>query len=182
MPKASALYLGAAALYRIARFLMPRSSKQKEAWIRKKTTFLNRASLLRASYYEVPVPYVHSIAGEGSTTPIHVRVPRHASASSPFSCIIQTFGLHDRRTELTHYADPHTARGSATVGVEIPGTGDCRALANDPIAPERLWTSVLDWTDGEEKIDKGEMVVHSLSTGGYYGMRMAHTHRERLAG
>lgn len=40
----------------------------------------------------------------------------------------------------------------------------------------------LDRTDGEEKSGKTKRVVHSLSMGEYYGMRMAHTHREKLAG
>ncbi len=88
--------------------------------------------------------------------PICVHAPGHASASSPVPCIIQTFGLDGRRTGLTHYPDPHLARGWATVGVQIPGTGDYRALANDPIAPERFWTSLLAWMDGEEKFDKGK--------------------------
>lgn len=60
--------------------------------------------------------------------------------------------------------------------------GDCPALANDPSAPDRLWTSLLDWMDGQDILDNEKRVVHSLSTGGYYGMRIAHTHRERLAG
>lgn len=51
-------------------------------------------------------------------------------ATYPVPSIIQIFGLDGRRTELTHYADPHLARGWAPIGVEIPGTGDCPALAN----------------------------------------------------
>ena len=69
MPKASAPYLRVAAFYLIARFPMAPSPKQKEAWARDKTTFANGANLLLTPYYEVQVPYVHSIAGEGSTIP-----------------------------------------------------------------------------------------------------------------
>ena len=36
--------------------------------------------------------------------------------------------------------------------------------------------------DGEEKFEKEKRVEHSLSTGEYYGMSMAYTHRERLVG
>ena len=36
--------------------------------------------------------------------------------------------------------------------------------------------------DGQDMLDKEKRVVHSLSTGGFYGMRIAHTHRERLVG
>ena len=123
---------------------MPRSPKQKEAWARNKIAFMNGASLLPVPYHEVQIPHKYGIASEGRTILIYMRVPAHASAASPVPCVIQIFGLDDRGTELTHYADPHLARGWATIGVEIPGAGDCPALANDPSAPDRLWTSLLD--------------------------------------
>ena len=55
-------------------------------------------------------------------------------------------------------------------------------FGKDPTVPDRLWTSLLDWMDGEESFDKEKRVVHRQSTGEYYGIRMAHTQREGLAG
>ena len=55
-------------------------------------------------------------------------------------------------------------------------------MAKDPSTPDRLWMSLLDWLDGQDILDREKRVVHSLSTGGYYGMRVTHTHGERLAG
>ena len=83
---------------------------------------------------------------------------------------------------MTHASNNHLARGWGTIGVEIPGTGDCPALRNDATSPDRLWSSLLDWMDGREELDGKRRVAWGLSTGGHYAMRIAHTHRERLTG
>lgn len=88
---------------------MPRSQKQQEAWKRNKAAFKNDARVLSVPNYEVHVPHVHRIVGEGSTIHIYVRIPLHASASIPVPYILQVFSLDDRRTQLMHYADPHLA-------------------------------------------------------------------------
>ncbi len=140
------------------------------------------AELLPGKFSEVEVPHTHRIEGEGATVPIYMRLPAHASAANPVPCIIQIFGLDGYRTELTHASSTHLARGWGTIGVEIPGTGDCPALRKDATSPDRLWSSLLDWMDGREELDKGRRVAWGLSTGGYYAMRIACTHKERLTG
>lgn len=182
LPQASELYLRAAALYRISRFPLPRSPKQKEAWTRNKAAYVKGAELLEGSFSEVHIPHSHAIEGEGSSIPVYVRFPSHASPSTPVPCIIQIFGLDGYRTEMTHASTMNLRRGWATVGVEIPGTGDSPALKHDPDSPDRLWTSLLDWIDGREALDSKKTVAWGLSTGGYYAMRIAHTHKERLLG
>ncbi|KAK4916128.1 hypothetical protein LTR28_013459 [Elasticomyces elasticus] len=73
-------------------------------------------------------------------------------------------------------------RGVGTVVVEIPGTGDSPALKDDPTSPDRQWSSLLDWVDEQEDVDHRKVCVWAFSTGGYYGIRLAHTHSDRLAG
>lgn len=181
-PLASSLYLRAAALYRIARFPFPRSPKQKEAWTLNKAAYVKGAGLLSGKFEDVQIPHTHRIEGEGDTIPIYMRLPAHASVTNPVPCIIQIFGLDGYRTEMTHESTKHLARGWGSIGVEIPGTGDCPASRIDPTSPDRLWSSLLDWMDGREELDKERRVAWGLSTGGYYAMRIAHTHKERLTG
>ena len=100
----------------------------------------------------------------------------------PVPCIIQIFGLDGYRTEMTDASNHHLARGWGTISVEIPGTGDCPALRQDPTSPDRLWSSLLDWMDEREELDKNRRVAWGLSTGGFYAMSIAHTHKERLTG
>jgi predicted peptidase len=68
------------------------------------------------------------------------------------------------------------------VCLEIPGTGDCPADAKDPTGPDRLFSSLLEWVDAQEGIDAKQLCVWAFSTGGYYGIRLAHTHPDRFAG
>lgn len=182
LPLASSLHLRAAALYRIARFPIPRSPKQREAWALNKAAYVKGAELLPGKFSDVQIPHAHRVEGEGATIPVYMRLPESASASNPVPCIVQIFGLDGYRTELTHASNSHLARGWGTIGVEIPGTGDCPALRQDPTSPDRLWSSLFDWMDGREELDGNRRVAWGLSTGGYYAMRIAHTHKERLTG
>ena len=182
LSEASALYLRAAALYRIARFPIPRTSKQKEAWKLNKETYVAGAKLLPGQFKDVQVPHTHAIDGEGKSIPVYIRLPDHASPESPVPVILQIFGLDGYRTEFTRNSTEFFEHGWGCVAVEIPGTGDCPALKQDPLAAERLWSSLLDWMDAQKELDAKKVVAWGLSTGGYYAMRLAHTHRERLAG
>lgn len=91
-------------------------------------------------------------------------------------------GLDGYRTELCVWMEGWRRNGVATVVVEIPGTGDSPALASDPTSPDRQWASLLDWIDTQERVDRTKICVWAFSTGGYYAIRLAHTHPDRLAG
>ena len=96
-------------------------------------------------------------------------------------------GLDGYRTELAVWQRGWLEKGVATLVVEIPGTGDSPALPNDPTSPDRQWSSVLDWlassSGGREKgIDPSKIIVWGFSTGGYYALRIAHTHASQLLG
>lgn len=67
--------------------------------------------------------------------------------------------------------------------VDIPGTADSPAAPNDPESPDRLWSSVLDWVDEHKDqydFNPSQILARGISTGGYYAMRIAHTHANRL--
>ncbi|GKZ75073.1 hypothetical protein AnigIFM60653_001452 [Aspergillus niger] len=71
----------------------------------------------------------------------------------------------------------------AVLLVDIPGTADSPAAPNDPESPDRLWSSVLDWVDEHKDqydFNPSQILARGISTGGYYAMRIAHTHADRL--
>lgn len=74
------------------------------------------------------------------------------------------------------------AQGWGYVAVEIPGSGDSPALKNDPTSPERTWSSILDWINENPVFDNNKIAAWGLSTGGYYALRIAHTHADLLKG
>lgn len=66
--------------------------------------------------------------------------------------------------------------------MEIPGTGDSPADTKDPTSPDRVWTTLFDWVERQLEIDQTRKVLWGFSTGGYYAIRVAHTHPKHLAG
>ena len=89
-------------------------------------------------------------------------------------------GLDGYRTELACWQEGWRLKGVATIIVEIPGTGDSPALPGDPTSPDREWSSVLDWIDEQPGLDNTKVVNWGFSTGGYYSIRLAHTHKDRV--
>ena len=181
--KARDLYLRAAAVYRISRFPVPRSPKQKQAWELNKEIYLKGARLLDPPIELVKFPHAHALEGSGEAgSEISVFVSKPKNTSGPVPVVITIFGLDGYRTEGTpNYRYP-ISRGWGYVSVEIPGTGDNPALRQDPKSPERCWSSLLDWLSAQSWVDKRKIVAWGLSTGGYYAMRIAHTHADRLLG
>ncbi|OCK75042.1 alpha/beta-hydrolase [Lepidopterella palustris CBS 459.81] len=180
--KASEYYLRASAVYRISRFPAPRSEKQKYAWKVGKEVCIKGLSMREHPVHEVMVPHKHGIEGEGSHIPIYHLLPEDASKSKPTPVVIIFTGLDGYRTELAVWMEGWRQKGVGTIVLEIPGTGDSPALPNDPTSPDRQHSSLLDWIDTQERIDNQKLCVWAFSTGGYYAIRLAHTHPDRLAG
>lgn len=154
--------------------------------------FYAGAALMEHPIHEVLIPHTHAVndavatSGEehkGSFIPVNLLVPPTATPSSPCPLVLIMTGLDGYRTELAVWQRGWLDKGVATLVVEIPGTGDSPALAGDPESGDRQWSSVLDWVARKEKrIDSRKIVVWGFSTGGYYALRAAHTHHDRLLG
>ena len=87
------------------------------------------------------------------------------------------------RTDHTPRTQAHVDHGCATLSFEIPGTGNCPAAPGDPDSPDRLISSIFDWIVANSVrygFDLTKIVARGISTGGYYAMRIAHTHSDRL--
>ena len=187
----SELYLRAACLYRIARFpyifhssyLSPPKSAKWEAWERQKVVYLKAATAWAEPVEEILVPHVYGVEGErGESIPVYVRRPESAINGVPVPTVILMTGLDGYRPDNTQRTWEFISRGWATVVVEIPGTADSPANAADPKAPERLWDSLLAWMKQEGGFDMKNLLVWGLSCGGYYAVRIAHTHKDQIKG
>lgn len=131
---------------------------------------------------EAKIPHVHRNPDEGHFIPVNILVPPSATATNPAPLVLIMTGLDGYRTELAVWQRGFLDKGVATLVVEIPGTGDAPAAKRDPTGPDRQWTSVLDWVDAQAEVDSRRVVVWGFSTGGYYALRVAHTHAARLLG
>ena len=98
-------------------------------------------------------------------------------------CCCSSAGWDAYKTDHTPRTQTHVDHGFATLSFEIPGTGDSPAAPNDPTSPDRLMSSILDWVAADAanySFDLIRIVARGISTGGYYAMRIAHTHADRL--
>lgn len=181
-PQAVEYYMRASAVYRMSRFPAPRSEKQRWAWEQCKHCAFKGFGMRDHPVHDVKIPFTHAQEGEGKEIPVAFQLPEGASKGKPAPVVIIFTGLDGYRTELAVWIEGWRRNGVGVVVAEIPGTGDCPAAPKDPKSPDRLWTSLLDWCDQNEKIDSERLCVWAFSTGGYYAIRVAHTHPDRLAG
>ncbi|KAI0476342.1 Alpha/Beta hydrolase protein [Xylariaceae sp. FL0804] len=192
--EASALYLRAACVLRIARFPYlatlpePTDGPKAEAWAAQKRVYMKAAAGWREPVVDVAIPHRFRAAGDYTDTiPAYVRVPTSSRSraddnSSPCPAVLLLTGLDGYRPDNTTRCDEFLARGWGVVVFEVPGTADCPADAADPTAPDRLMDSVLEWMRADGRFDMRRLLCWGLSAGGYYALRAAHTHAARLAG
>lgn len=184
--EARELYLRAAAVYRIARFPVNRSPLGQEAWEKGKAAYERGGRLLDPPSVPVDIPFTQGDPGAGDADtgiPAYLRLPRGEQPASGWPVLLFICGLDAYRTDHTPRTQAHVGRGYATISFEIPGTGDCPAAPNDPESADRLMSSVLDWVTAsaaEYGFDPGRILARGISTGGYYALRAAHTHADRL--
>lgn len=113
----------------------------------------------------------------------YLRMPSGSQPKDGWPVLLFICGLDAYKTDHTPRTQVHVDRGFATLSFEIPGTGDCPAAPNDPTSPDRLMSSILDWVQANSQsysFDLKKVLARGISTGGYYAMRIAHTHAERL--
>jgi hypothetical protein len=180
------LFLRAAAVYRIARFPVNRSPLGRQAWAKGKAAYEQGGRLLDPPNLPITIPFTHAdpAAGDLDTgIAAYLRLPQGEQPADGWPVLLFICGLDAYRTDHTPRTQAHVDRGFATISFEIPGTGDCPAAPNDPASPDRLMSSVLDWVAAhaaEYRFDPTRVLARGISTGGYYALRLAHTHADRL--
>ncbi|MCJ1475494.1 hypothetical protein MMC13_004157 [Lambiella insularis] len=176
------LYLRAAAVYRIGRFPYIINEKQQKSWERQKKYYVKGSSLGQFPILEVDIPHVHALAGrDGSAIPAYLCLPK-VQASVRLPLLLMINGLDGYRTESSAWTKFACCHGWALLSLEIPGTGDCPAAADDPLSPDRLFRSVLDWVKLDDRIDENNVVAWGRSTGAYYALRLAHVNAQQVKG
>jgi pimeloyl-ACP methyl ester carboxylesterase len=70
------------------------------------------------------------------------------------------------------------SKGYAVLLLDMPGVGESPLRAG--LDAERQWTPVFDWLTEQDDLDAGRVAAVGASFGGYWAMKLAYTHRERL--
>jgi pimeloyl-ACP methyl ester carboxylesterase len=177
---AKALYLRANAVYRLARFPYIGTDLKREVFEEQKKYYLQGSKLWDNPVEEVVIPHQYAERKDGDKIPLYVRKP---TGDGPFPTILLITGLDGHRPDNTERTQQHLNRGWATVICDIPGTTvDCPADRRDPLSPDRLFTTILDWIKETPYLNEKKVIAWGLSAGGYYAIRLAHTHRQQLLG
>jgi pimeloyl-ACP methyl ester carboxylesterase len=71
------------------------------------------------------------------------------------------------------------SRGFAVLLVDMPGVGESPVLAGRDA--ERQWTPIFDWLSARDDLDASRCAAIGASFGGYWAMKLAYTHQDRLA-
>ncbi|KAJ5104621.1 hypothetical protein NUU61_001968 [Penicillium alfredii] len=186
--RASDLYRRAAVVLRISRFpyvspaTQGTSSMKRAALERQKQVYMKAAALWKPHISEEVIAHTHSAGRDDSHIPLYVRIPEEASAQHPVPVVLLMTGLDGYRPDNSQRTHEIVNRGWATVICEIPGTADSPADPADPQSPDRLWSSVLDYMASRPEFDMSRVAAWGLSAGGFYAIRAACTHRDRLVG
>ncbi|OAK96891.1 alpha/beta-hydrolase [Phaeosphaeriaceae sp. SRC1lsM3a] len=176
---AKKLYLNANAVFRLARFPYIGTDLKREVFEEQKKVYLQGARLWDIPITEDVISHKYASEKDGKSIPVYIR---HPAGQGPFPTILLITGLDGHRPDNTERTDEFLARGWAVVVLDIPGTPDCPADKRDPLSPDRLFSSALEWIASKSAFDEKKVIAWGLSAGGYYAIRLAHTHANQLLG
>jgi Esterase FrsA-like len=180
--EAISLYKRACVVYRISRFPYIGTPLKKQAYDAQKAAYIKGAALWDVPMKDISIPHKHAANGDEDSIPLYVRIPPGASASQPSPVMFLITGLDGHRPDNFERSEEALKRGWASVICDIPGVADCPANRKDPNSGDRLFASILEWIDQQPELNEKRVVAWGLSAGGYYAIRLAHTHANKLLG
>jgi pimeloyl-ACP methyl ester carboxylesterase len=128
------------------------------------------------------IPHTHAAGKDKESLTFYYHLPPGTPSGAPVPTLILLTGLDAYRTELAVWIEGFSRLNVATIVLEIPGTGDSPADPSDPKSSDRVFSTLLDWIDTQNELDPARRACWSFSTGGFYGIRLAHTHHQRITG
>jgi esterase FrsA len=166
-------YLRAYGYYRLARYPTTNSEAKLAAYRQSQDMLLRASRCFTIPIERVEFPF-HGRAGEGDRIVAYLRIP---DSDGRLPILILSGGIDTFKEDIPR--DGVLDRGIATLAVDIPGVGDA-PLPGSPDA-ERMFDAVLDWIGRQPRFDAERVGYWGASTGGYWAVKIAHTHRDRLA-
>lgn len=173
--KARELWMQAYRAAFLGRYPVPNHPLKADLYDRSRDYFL-RATVLEDPPLEVIELPFSGNAGEGDRLRLYLTLPAGASRP-PVAMLwagIDTWKeeMHERLGALLR------RRGFAVLLVDMPGVGESPVLAG--VDSERQWTPIFDWVRTRDDIDGDRCAAIGASFGGYWAMKLAYTHRDRL--
>jgi hypothetical protein len=155
----------------MGRYPVPNHPLKEQQYARARDYFLNATALEEPPLEIVEIPF------EGDKVRFYLTRPAQRPERPPVAMVwagIDTWKeeMHVRLGALMR------SHGFAVLLVDMPGVGESPVLAG-PDA-ERQWTPIFDWLAGRDDLDGHRCAAIGGSFGGYWAMKLAYTHRDRL--
>ncbi|WP_213571448.1 alpha/beta fold hydrolase [Rhodococcus sp. USK13] len=158
----------------LGRYPVPHHSAKVYAYDKAREYFLQATALDESPVERVQVPF-EGRANEGDSVVFYAVRPR--GVDNP-PVVMYWGGIDTWKEEAYVLAQPFLRRGIAVLLIDMPGVGESPLLAGAD--SERMWDPIFDWVDASN-LDQHRVAVLGGSFGGYWAMKLAHTHRDRLA-
>jgi esterase FrsA len=154
----------------LGRYPVPNHPAKERQYERARRFFLAATSLDEPAVERVAVPF------EGAELPFYLLRP--GGVERP-PVVLLWGGIDTWKEEMyERLGSLFRAKGYAVLLVDIPGVGESPVLAGSDA--ERQWTPIFDWLAAQNDLDAGRCAAVGASFGGYWAMKLAYTHRERL--
>jgi esterase FrsA len=159
----------------LGRYPIPNHPAKERQYERARAFFLKATALDEPPIEVVEVPFAGR-NGEGDRVRFYVMRP--ASVERP-PVVMSWAGIDTWKEEMYgRLGSLFRDRGLAALLVDMPGAGESPVLASRDA--ERQWTPVFDWLAEQDDLDGARCAAVGGSFGGYWAMKLAYTHRERL--
>lgn len=166
-------YLRAYGYYRMARYPTTNADAKVAAYRQSQDMLLRASRYLPTPIQRVEIPFAGR-PGDGDRIIAYLRVP---GQGEPPPLLIVSGGIDTFKEDIS--TDRVLDRGIATLAIDIPGVGDAPLSGSEDA--ERLFDAVFDWIAERSPFDADRVGYWGASTGGYWAVKVAHTHRARLA-
>jgi dipeptidyl aminopeptidase/acylaminoacyl peptidase len=155
----------------LGRYPIPNHPAKERQYERAREFFLRATSLDDPPLQAVTVPF------EGREVRFYVSRP--SGVERPPVAMVWG-GIDTWKEEMyERLGSPFRSNGFAVLLVDMPGVGEAPVLADRDA--ERQWTPIFDWLAAQDDLDAERCAAVGASFGGYWAMKLAYTHRERLA-
>jgi pimeloyl-ACP methyl ester carboxylesterase len=159
----------------LGRYPVPNHPLKERQYERARAFFLRATALDEPPLQVVELPFAGR-AGEGDRVRFYVMRP--PGVDRPPVAMVWA-GIDTWKEEMhSRLGSLFRDQGVAALLVDMPGVGESPVLAGRDA--ERQWTPIFDWLAEQDDLDGDRCAAVGGSFGGYWAMKLAYTHRERL--
>jgi hypothetical protein len=160
----------------IGRYPVPNHPAKERQYARARQFFLEATRLDEPPLERVSVPFA---GREHEGTEVRFYLLRPRSVSRP-PVVLVWGGIDTWKEEMYERTGTlFRENGFAVLLLDMPGVGESPVRAGRDA--ERQWTPVFDWIAAQDDLDAARCAAVGASFGGYWAMKLAYTHRDRLS-